>query len=616
MRIINWIKDNRWLVGILAVGAFLRFYKLDFQSPWLDELHTLLEADPAQTLSGVYASLVAAEPHPPLYFYIIYLLFSVFGHSIIVVRAFSAVVGIAGIFATYLLGKEIADKKTALIAASLLSVNIFHIYYSQDGRPYSLLFFGSALAFYLLIRLIKNPNPRNAILYGAGASLMLYGHFFGLFSLVAQYLILLIVLWVSPAEERKRFFTICVLSAGGTAVLFSPSIGLFLQAANIENIWIPMPGAEAYTEIYKEFFGHSEIVIALAALPVLLYFLRLSQLNHTRNGFESIIANKSLFGAMVLLLWIATVLFIPLVRTYTALPLIVSRYFINILPAVVLIIAIGIRHMKSAAVRNAFLGVFVLFSLNHLFLVKKYYSSVSKSQFREVSEILIKQGAADAPVVSSLSWYYSYFLNNEAVPKSLVQSDLESYVQNIEQDSTLVKPFWYSDGHGRPYSLSPKSQEFLASKFLVLEDVQMYGAWAKYYVPLEKTTDLKQLPFENPNEVNRDKVNYFIESFEDHESTATLSGWIYFLNQTSEHSKISILLVREGEVWEVPSVTVHRDDVTSYFKSQFNLARSGFSAIIQKERLKAGTYTVAIKIGDSQTKMKAVVMSDKKVEVK
>jgi uncharacterized membrane protein len=99
MKLIKTVKENYLLVLIILAGAFLRLYKLDFQSIWLDEIHTLNDANPAHSLNEVYDSLASADLHPPLYFYMVHFLFLLFGYTAFVARLFSAVIGIYSLFA-------------------------------------------------------------------------------------------------------------------------------------------------------------------------------------------------------------------------------------------------------------------------------------------------------------------------------------------------------------------------------------------------------------------------------------------------------------------------------------------------------------------------------------
>ena len=80
MKINNWIKNNQWLLLILSFAAFLRLYRVDFQSIWLDEIHTMNESNPETKLSELYDAIMTGEQMPPLYFYIflnIFIFFSI-----------------------------------------------------------------------------------------------------------------------------------------------------------------------------------------------------------------------------------------------------------------------------------------------------------------------------------------------------------------------------------------------------------------------------------------------------------------------------------------------------------------------------------------------------------
>ena len=140
-------KYSLWLTAILIITAFLRFLALDKQSLWLDELHTMNEAAPALTLKEMFSYLTCCDQHPPLYFLFEKLLFSVFGHTSLVARSFSATLGVGSVWLMYLLGKELSGKRLGLIAAAITCVNYYNILYSQEARDYIMAFFFAALSF-------------------------------------------------------------------------------------------------------------------------------------------------------------------------------------------------------------------------------------------------------------------------------------------------------------------------------------------------------------------------------------------------------------------------------------------------------------------------------------
>jgi hypothetical protein len=60
---------------LLAAAAFLRFYRLDWQSLWLDELYTMREGDPRIPWSETISLVNAYENKSPLYFLFVKALF-------------------------------------------------------------------------------------------------------------------------------------------------------------------------------------------------------------------------------------------------------------------------------------------------------------------------------------------------------------------------------------------------------------------------------------------------------------------------------------------------------------------------------------------------------------
>ena len=80
VKILNWINNNIWLTIILVVGLALRFYHLDFQSPWLDELFTIINSSSDKSVNVIFETL-KKDVHPPLYYYIIHFFYLFFENS-------------------------------------------------------------------------------------------------------------------------------------------------------------------------------------------------------------------------------------------------------------------------------------------------------------------------------------------------------------------------------------------------------------------------------------------------------------------------------------------------------------------------------------------------------
>lgn len=138
-----------------------------------------------------------------------------------------------------------------------------------------------------------------------------------------------------------------------------------------------MPTLDVYTEIFKEFFGQAELVVFFVAILVTVFFIQLSKQSETNSKINPD-EDHLVFSFLILFVWISITLLTPLIRTYTALPMLISRYFINVLPAIILMIAIAIFYIRNEIVRYGILTFIFVFSLTDIVIVKKYYTKVDK----------------------------------------------------------------------------------------------------------------------------------------------------------------------------------------------------------------------------------------------
>ena len=146
---------ERWiLLGLVVVGAALRFFRIGHQSLWVDELLTMLAADPGAPLP---LDEVFRNIQGPLHAVLVHFLGSA-GATEGALRSLSALFGVATIPVTYALGAELFDRRTGLAAAALAAVSPFSVWYSQELRNYSLLIFFSGLGTLIWWRLLADRS--------------------------------------------------------------------------------------------------------------------------------------------------------------------------------------------------------------------------------------------------------------------------------------------------------------------------------------------------------------------------------------------------------------------------------------------------------------------------
>lgn len=477
------LKQSGFLVLILVVGAVLRFYKADVQSIWLDEVFSMIHSNPDKSFSEIYAFIKAYDPHPPLYYFLLHIFVKVFGYSTLNARLFSAVVGVAGIYYIYLLAKELSGKRVGLIAAALLCVNYFHIYYSQEVRMYTLLCVTTIISFYYLVKFIKSPSVKTACIYGFFASLMIYSQFFGLFTLMSQYVILLVFVLRPYNTTNLKFLGYSFAAGLTTLVLYIPAIPILRQTSKATSNWILPPTNEVFSNMFKEFFGLAEIVIWLAMLGGVLFFLKVGKTKLSKSNTINPEVDKDVFAYVIVFSWIAVTLAIPFALSYIKLPVIINRYFINIVPAVIIVVAIGLDTINNSLLKKAAVSIFILCSLTDLFFVKDYYNKITKSQYREVAQKIKERNIRGSKVITYWGWILPYFF--EDTPQIRVHgAALDEFVGQMQNGSKPVEAFWYFDGNSRPYALNPGAEQYLTQNFVLKEEILLNDAWARYYVPV------------------------------------------------------------------------------------------------------------------------------------
>jgi mannosyltransferase len=174
----------------------LRFATLDRQSFWLDELVTV------SLVRRSFGDMVHAIPHseatPYLYYVLAWPWFRLFGSGEVGLRSLSALAGTATVVAAYGAGASLVSRRVGLIAAALVAVNPFLIWYSQEARAYALVTLFVSAGLWLFGRALA--GERQALAGWALVSgLALATHYFAAFVVLPE------AVWLmARASERRR----------------------------------------------------------------------------------------------------------------------------------------------------------------------------------------------------------------------------------------------------------------------------------------------------------------------------------------------------------------------------------------------------------------------------
>jgi uncharacterized membrane protein len=604
--------ENFWLIGVLIVAALLRIYHINFQSLWLDEIYTMKMSDPRVTFSNQIAAINEKEGFPYLYFLVLKTLHSIFGYTPIIARLFSAIFGILGVYMIYKFGKLLFTKNVGLIAAILTCFSEFCIFTSQDARPYSLYFFTVILSFYCLVTFLRNSTLRNAIIYGLSCGLLLNTNFFSLVNLFSHFLIILMIFLFSESSERKVIFKYSAVSAVIALLLFLPNYQILKKLMGFESGWIPAPTSDSLTLIFKEILGGSEATIFIITPLFFYYLFDVFKAKLTNERSLQIINNDKVFGFLIVGFWAVVLIGVIYLKSYADTSLMITRYFVSILPVFIIVIAVGINLITTKVVKVFVLSALCFFMFSNLVFAKRYYTSPIKTQFREASNFVKENNTTNEKVYTSLKYFFDYFFESETKFSIAEKPSLEIIFNEMQADTTKLKSFWYVEAHSRPFNLSENARAFSDEFFYIEKRYDGFDAWARHYVL--KSNKLEVINYA-VDDTDNSVVRGWIDQFEFKENELVLNGWAFLEGFDTKESTIEIILLKDKIATVIPTTNYARNDVTLFVNNGFNVDNSGFSVKTNVDKIDNGTYSIAVKVTNSKFKKTGIFVTDKKIDV-
>jgi len=417
------------LYPIVLLAAALRLFRLESESYWLDEafsVTTVLSNTPYELLVSVPGN----DPHPPFYYLLLSGWTAIFGTGELATRSLSAFAGIATVTVLYGVGRRLFDREVGAIAALLVAVSPFHVWYSQEVRMYSLLGLLTVLSFYWFVR-IQTERPADdtgvqaEIGYIIATVLLGYTHVFGLFVILAQnaYVFSRYLVRIVPRSRLtvRRWIAI----EGITALLLAPwLVRLFRRTVaahggETSNVgWIPLPTAETVREMFAAYLGgylFSEsfpLLVSLVVAGCLVLALSSDRPTTTETDRQDDPVN----AVYVVVLWFIVPILVPIALSHVVTPIFVDRYSIGASLAFFLLIAKGVRTFSRPALRYIVVGVLLVCLVVPL---PAYYQNDQKEQWREAAADIESSVDGDDIILVSRPFTertFSYYFDHSDVP--------------------------------------------------------------------------------------------------------------------------------------------------------------------------------------------------------
>jgi mannosyltransferase len=242
-----WLAQPLPWIFLLALAV--RLFNLTYHSLWYDEVvSTFWAAKPFEEIWKVGLALTQ-DKHPPLYYSLLRAWSGVFGGSDFAVRSLGAIIGALAVFPIYGIGRRLGGELAGLLAALLLALNPFLVWYSQEARMFMPATTFALAGLYGLLRLTEGPSLKSFAITVLGFTAALYSYLYSAFALPVAGIWLLVAWWLRrDRAERSRaargFWTgVGALAASG--VLFVPVALAAWRVSGAEAV----PG-KAYTGMW------------------------------------------------------------------------------------------------------------------------------------------------------------------------------------------------------------------------------------------------------------------------------------------------------------------------------------------------------------------------------
>lgn len=286
------------------------------------------------------------------------------GSSEFLIRSLSVLIAAATVPAIYWLARQLYDRRVALLAAALLSVNAYDVRYAQEVRSYSLFLLLATLSSGWLVALVRKPTGRNRIAYVVTSILAAYAHFYALLLLVVHWCV---VRWAgtpgSDADHSDAVRRQLRSAWKAIAVAVLPLL-IFVAKTGAGPIrWITRPGLRDLITFFEHLSGSANwplaVIFAVACIAAIL---------PVRNRLWVRQPEWEGWRVQFALVWLLGPVLVTALLSF-ARPVFLGRYMIFCLPALLLLVAAGLARLRNIWIFSATVAVALLFSLQGVFFV-------------------------------------------------------------------------------------------------------------------------------------------------------------------------------------------------------------------------------------------------------
>ena len=430
-------KKLKWLnLLIIILGIIFIFIPIFHTNLWFDESYSVAMAK--HGFVDIW-NITGNDVHPPLYYWILHIIYLIFGSNILIYRLFSGIcISILGILGFTHIRKDFGEK-TGIIFSFLVLFLPYVTLYSGEIRMYSLgMLLGTIMAIYGYRIYKGNITKLTYIFFGISSLLLAYTHYYGLMLAGIVNLVLFIFL-VKNAKTRKQDLIKFIVTAVIQVVLYMPWLLKFIkQATGVSNgFWITLSFPETiYDVLTIQFKGN------LSFYPIILVTCLYAYIIYIASKTSKEEKKEAKISTYLYISIIAVALGISLIMQSAIL---LSRYLLISTGLIIFTIAFFMAKDTKVVRVIAICAIIVILScISGNVAIKENYSKQNEdclnylqSKFQEGDIIVYSNAINGAVITTQLSEkmeFKSYFYDEE---NWNVEEAYKSYSPYMEIKKTL-----------------------------------------------------------------------------------------------------------------------------------------------------------------------------------